>query len=951
MWIDIVRRIKRSLLLLVGILAVVNLLAGFLFYQTRPVYPVTIGVPGDSWYIDNFYAIEKNERGSYRWTRDGATVTLPSVGSPFEVKVRGTAYRPPGQPQPDIKLTWNNPPLTTTLPGSASLAQYTLQSGSRPVFNLGNGTLTINSSTFQPSRTDDRQLGIVVEEVAVQARPNALGFVLPPVLPWIGLALGLLAIQGWLLAFANSIFAHNKKLLSWRKGLWPGLAALPVVLLLVGLLAPRQALDHALALGVGLAALGGSGLGLLRFREKALPWIGLGLVGLVLGVLYNLFNYTAPLTLACGLVVLCLAHNSRFSRHGFNLLLISSVAVFASWGLLQGRYFRTIDAEPYHFYWINQLDLLVREGDFYPRWAPLFSYEHGSTIFNFYPPLSRYLAEGFILLGLPPAFAFMAMLCGVAGASGLACYGLAREFVGGLGAVVAAIAYIYHPYRLAEFYQRGDMAEIINFVFFPLVLLVVVRLMRLPATGKLRLVALGGGALALALLSHQLSTFYFGVFLLVPFILLNAGWHLWQEGRNKAAVVKLVLRLVWLAPLPLLAVGLSAFYVLPVALESQNVRVSNKVDIHVNLGFLDTTIDNWKDLISAVRPQEYNDRSMTNLAWIGTLQLVLAGLSLLLVWLPISSFTKTQRWLALLFGLLIGLLLFVQTPLTIGFWRTAPAMIFIQFPWRLMMCVALLAALLIGYLAENITNLLTLLLNRLRRFAQSSARPLWVGIAVAFGLALAVGYGGAGRVDLIYYPPSFTAKYKLSTLINQIENGDIFYVPKIARALDKIDSEPNKYNEAFIERNGQRQPDQITFERVRGSQYRLTADLKEPGLLVIPVFYFEGWTLTSSSSAAGGNINSQKLPVSYNQPFGFVTAPVGSGEQTFDLRFEDTPLRTGAVGLTFISILVLLGLLFGKRLNAFRSNRGIIESEEETAPATLPAIKPPNKEIVRKSLS
>jgi hypothetical protein len=348
-------------------------------------------------------------------------------------------------------------------------------------------------------------------------------------------------------------------------------------------------------------------------------------------------------------------------------------------------------------------------------------------------------------------------------------------------------------------------------------------------------------------------------------------------------------------------------------LESKNIRVGNKVGIDWGYGFLDGAVSNWKDWFSSIRPTEYADRSMTNLAWIGPLPLALALLGLLVV--AGGTFKRRGRkrgdsgWFGLFFGLIIILLLALQFQFFQPFWENTPGLVFIQFPWRLMIYVALLASVLIGVLADFLFKLAWRSILNSRRAGSGPGLPRrrpWLawpaGLAVVFGLSLLLAYSGAGKVSLKYYPPSFSGKYSLGTLINQIENGDIFYLPNWARSLDTLEKEPNK---AYIEQAGQVQPDPVDFQRLQSANYRLEVNLAQPGVLVIPVFYFDGWTLT---------VNGQSLPVSYNQPQGYIQAAVPAGSYSLDLRFENSLPRTLGISLSGLALLLLVGLFARQRL-------------------------------------
>lgn len=884
----------------------INLLAVFVFYQTRPVYNIAPGEPGDSWYIDKFYQPETNPAGSYRWSQDGATATLPSVGSPFQIRLEATAYRPAGIPSPTFELELNNPGLKASFQGVPDTKIYIFPVRARPDLSPGTHTLTIHSPTFQPGQNDDRKLGLLIKQITVQAEPNSLGFVLPPVMAWLSLSLGLALTQ-------SLVFFRLLRRLPKRPYLvWSGLV-LPAGLLGLALLQPAFALENAYSVGVGFVALGLAGLALQELPAWRLAAGAVLTVLTVLGVLFNLFNFLALAVFCVGLVIIALFYNPRLNRDRFNLLIVANIAILPAWGLLQQRAYQTIDGESHHFYWLNELDLLVKEGDFFPRWAPHFSYERGSTVFNFYAPLSRYLAEFFVLGGLTPAIAFLAALLVITVGSGLSMYWLARDFTSGPGAVVAAVAYLYHPYRLADLYQRGDIAEALNFVFFPLALLAVSRVLRFHRPPGLNLFIGGALAFGFMLVSHQLSAFYFGLYMLAPFVLLCLVWYFWQERRAFVPALRTAFsRLAFLAGLAGLGVALSAFYILPVVLESKNIRVGNKVGIDWGYGFLNDTVSNWKDWFSAIRPPEYADRSMTNLAWFGPLPLVLALLGVLCGWLPFNRQSRDNRRYSLFFGLIIGLLLLLQLQVFQPFWENTPGMVFIQFPWRLMIYVSLMSSVLTGVLAGYLFRLARRAALRRLAFpekarARSGSRRTRrlsypAGLLVVFLLGLLLAYSGAGKISLKYYPPSFSGKYSLGTLVNQIENGDIFYLPNWARSLDTLEKEPDL---AFVERAGQPQADPVSFKRLKSAEYRLEVNLAQPGNLIIPVFYFDGWNLTA---------NNQSLPVSYNQPQGYIRAAVPAGQYSMALRFENSLPRTAGITLTGLAWLLLAGLVVRRRM-------------------------------------
>ena len=163
------------------------------------------------------------------------------------------------------------------------------------------------------------------------------------------------------------------------------------------------------------------------------------------------------------------AAQARRAPRRWRLAAAATLSLPALWPLLRPGFFVSDDGL-FHLYRLAALDEALRAGVLFPRWFPDFAFGYGFPVLNFYSPLGYYLAEAFQLVvgdavvALKLAFAAALLL------SGLAMYLFAREPLGRWGAALAALAYVYAPYHLADVYRRGALAESLAFVFFPLVL-------------------------------------------------------------------------------------------------------------------------------------------------------------------------------------------------------------------------------------------------------------------------------------------------------------------------------------------------------------------------------------------------------------------------------------------------------------------------------------------------
>jgi uncharacterized membrane protein len=105
---------------------------------------------------------------------------------------------------------------------------------------------------------------------------------------------------------------------------------------------------------------------------------------------------------------------------------------------------------PLHLIRLVELDAVLRSGVLYPRWAPDLALGYGYPIFNYYAPLFYYLAEIPHLLGASFELAVKLTIDASFLLYALGTYWWTRPFLGAAPATVAAIAYLYFPFRFHE---------------------------------------------------------------------------------------------------------------------------------------------------------------------------------------------------------------------------------------------------------------------------------------------------------------------------------------------------------------------------------------------------------------------------------------------------------------------------------------------------------------------
>ncbi len=196
-------------------------------------------------------------------------------------------------------------------------------------------------------------------------------------------------------------------------------------------------------------------------------------------------------------------------------------------------------------------------GEILPRWEEDTNYGFGAPTTCFYPPGVYYLTASLYPLFHDWTLVLLAAHLLMMLASAAAAYLLARRCMSRPAAVVAMTAYALFPYHAIDHYHREALAELLSFVWMPLILLFVDHLFDttrhlFAATG----LALSYGAF---LWSHPPTAYQFSLALCPCLLLLALLRRNWRG-------------LVWTGAGLALGAGLSAAYLYPAAVEQNLIR-------------------------------------------------------------------------------------------------------------------------------------------------------------------------------------------------------------------------------------------------------------------------------------------------------------------------------------------------------------------------------------------
>lgn len=596
-------------------------------------------------------------------------------------------------------------------------------------------------------------------------------------------------------------------------------------------------------------------------------------------------------------------------RHGFDpgFLAVILICVLAVWPFVSRASLpEGTDAE-LHIFRLHELSYLVRGGEFYPRWAPDFYHGFGYPIFNYYAPLTYYLALPLELLPrVDGVLATKAVLVIGMIMAGLGIYGFTRDTWGRRAGFVAGALYVYSPYlQYIDPHVRGVVPEMFSFGVFPLALWTLDRLNRRPSAGSW---LASGGLVAAVILSHNLMGLFF-------FALLAAwsGWQtilVWHANRRTSGIRLSAGIPAWagvgrLAAALLLGLGLSAFFWLPVFLERNAVTLSTLIGAGDNYDFRTHFLTFGELLAFSVSPDWGATQSLSvfNLGvaqWLGGL----LGVMMLILG------RARERAQLIFFALAALAVIFLMTPYSEPIWEALPFLPYFQFPWRLLGAAAAMLAVL-G--AAGIEPLMREQSGEKEGGVEhrKGTRASWICAgAVAMPILLALplsqptpwspfGEVNTLRMSLIensgrWLGTTSTADYVPATVVMLPQRRDSVVGP-LFEGLP-----PDRVNWDSM-------PDgtKVATETVRPLLTRYVVTAPKEFRLRLYQFDFPGWKVT---------IDGRPAETELAEPEGLIVVIVPEGEHVVEVKFGTTPPRTAGWLIALLSA-VSLGVV------AFRSRR------------------------------
>jgi hypothetical protein len=527
-----------------------------------------------------------------------------------------------------------------------------------------------------------------------------------------------------------------------------------------------------------------------------------------------------------------------------------------------------------HLLRLALLDRAVSAGLWLPRWSSELLLGFGYPLFNFYAPGAYYVAELFQLGGFSAYWAFIAAFCVAVLFAGIGMYWLALAIYGPgkeWAALLAAVAYAYAPYLLTNVYIRGALSEATAQALLPWIFWTTRCLLTAERPSRYYLPsALTLGALAI---THNI-TLLFVPPLLVVYILV-----LWLPHRR-------IERALWIALSLATAMGISAFFWLPLLIERRYLA-DTAYEISRSV-WLPGSMWTWTNFLDGGFTYEH---TFARPIRVGLVQIGLAVGGFVL------AGRRNAEWL-------LWLLVAVATGLFMGkwavaIWQSSELLSVAQFAWRLLSVHSLALALGAGYIVTRGPRLL--------RYALFAVVVVVIILSMRPRLAWMKTFAPAG-VDLTT-PVFANIEIDKGVLEGGEGNSSIqefrpLWAPRTLALTDSdlADSDQMGGNQRDGNQTDGNQTGgevEIALQSAGLSSLRATVTSAVAMPLRLASFYFPGWHvwIDGAETAPYPSTN-----------LGLLTIDMPAGEHTLEVKWLGTPLQRGSTVFSLVALVIAIAL-------------------------------------------
>mgnify|MGYP001618144431 CR=1 FL=1 len=565
-----------------------------------------------------------------------------------------------------------------------------------------------------------------------------------------------------------------------------------------------------------------------------------------------------------------------------------------------------------HFYRIVALDWHIQHFDFYPRWFAEAHYGFGAPVFNFYAPLSYYFAVAFRVFGLslPICYALGYGLAFVIGGFGL--YQWTRDLgYDTYARLIGVAAFCSAPYLYMNTIHRGAYPETWGLAIAPWVFWSAMMMARTSSRSSRLIFTLTFAAL---ILTHNLVAFIITP-LIIIYIIVNIviSDQLLVNSNTQYALRNTLKLFIVHSSFFILGIALASFYILPVALEANNVFLTRTIVQDFFYSF-----SSLNELFAL--PVHYDPYRLSNpIGRTYSLPQIALGLLVIGNWLlviiskarprfnqklPTSNFqlpiSNLQSPLFIVHCSFFIALTFFALPQSESLWVLFPLARFIQLPWRLLGPGAIFLALLAAAGAQTILNFRQQIPNRALGFWDLGFGILIFGILSFWVFALPWTYHRPFDPFPVSPTPADVIRHEINTgLIGTTSNGE--FVPRWVTDFPKAEVMLPRYEKDSMPSHLAPTPEGVNCLtsplRVALNEEEVSCKSSKDFVISFYRFYFPGWTAT---------LDDKPVDIIIAQPNGNIALDVPSGQHTIKIFLQPTLPQVAGTVISLIALAILL---------------------------------------------
>lgn len=512
------------------------------------------------------------------------------------------------------------------------------------------------------------------------------------------------------------------------------------------------------------------------------------------------------------------------------------------------------------------------------RWVPDLGFGNGFPLFNYYSPLPYYLGALFsFIFGFIGAAKILFLIPLVFG--GISMYFLAKELFGKLAGFVAAVLYLFAPYRALDTYVRGDVTESFAIALIPLVFYFFLKLVKKQSRGNYLGAVI---SLGLFLLSHNIM-----VMLFLPILTV---WVIYWIIRARFRGWPLVLASYFNG------LGLAAFFLIPAFVEKNLVTTENltRYDLNFRANFVNIN-------------QLFTDRSWgfgNNLSFqVGQPHLFVVALSIAAVLIGLIILKSKKSFGGRIFAkvnfsskdlyffiLLLGLLavsLFMTHIRSAFIWEKIGILHYAQFPWRFLALIIFSVSLIGGFCLSLFKEKFKLVISLLA-----------VILAVVFNWSY---------FQPEHFYPNLKDPEKLSGEMWEQQSRAVIldYLPK--KSPEPKEPAPQKP----VITSGQANIG--SFDK-HSDFWKTEVQVLDTAIIEMPIFDFPNWRV---------DINGVRSNYSADNYMHRVSVKLAPGDYVIKGHLEDTQIRGVANAITLTSLMILVFVIFYQRAKVILVGKNI----------------------------